>query len=113
MTKKLDLDGLLRIHNPDDEDHRLDLACTLADHLHAQGITSLPPDRYPFVVTDTVAWLRLKRLINCYPDFGDMLCTQLNTFTLQELSSALEISSKTSDKRVKGILYVTMTYQPA
>ncbi|MBI1972880.1 hypothetical protein HYS50_02660 [Candidatus Woesearchaeota archaeon] len=113
MTKRLDLDSLLRKHNPDDEDHRLDLVCTLAEQLDAQGITSLPPDRYPFVVTDTVAWLRLKRLITYYPDFGDMLCTQLNASSLQEFSSAIEISSKTSDKNIKGILYVITAYQPA
>ncbi len=118
MTNKLDLDGLLRAHNPDDRKARRKLAHHLAVHclsFHSpifalQQKAATPPDSsLQFPVYETFPWSRLAHLIRDHPDFSQVFTANF----LGRLHSEAQCSfglSRAGEPKIKGYLCINTTY---
>ncbi|GEM_PF-3513191 len=101
----LDLDALLRTHDPSDKRNRVLIARELGDYCFPQGPQQGPvlPITIPFY--DTVAWTRAQLLLR-FPDFVRLITGRAQEFSPDTVYYTITVDRSSKDG-AKGYLCLT------
>ncbi len=105
MSNKLDVDLLLRTHDPTDRRNRVFIARELSDYCFPNGPQRGPAQVKVIPFYDSVAWARAKLLLR-FQDFVRLLVGRAQEFSQADVFYALTIDKSRQDK-AKGYLHLT------